>query len=479
MKLWLILLNWKGWVINLAVTMTISEPNEKQRQFLLDKHKHIGYGGARGGGKSWSVRTKAKLLCVRYKGIRVLIVRRTYPQLEENHIVPLQNEIPKRIAKYNGTDKKFKFSTKSIIKFMYCDNDSDLENFQGQEYDVIFIDEATQFSEHQLKVIAACCRGTNDFPKRIYYTCNPGGQGHAYIKRIFIDKKYQKGEKPEEYAFIQALVKDNVALMEKDPDYIAQLEALPEKLRKAWLEGSWDIFEGQFFEEFIDDEEHYEDRQWTHVIEPFDIPSDWNIVRSYDFGYAKPFSMAWWAIDYEGVLYRILELYGCTNEPNEGVKWTPEEQFRKAREIETTHPWLRGKKITGVADPSIWDGSRGQSVSETAAKHQIYFEKGDNNRIPGWMQIHYRMAFDENGYPMMYIFKNCKAFIRTMPLMTYSETVPEDLDTTLEDHVADDTRYLCMSRPIKPRKKTVAKPMEDDPLNMIADMRRKTIMRRG
>lgn len=453
--------------------LKIDKPNSKQELALKEKHKHVGYGGARGGGKSWFVRTKSKLLCIRYEGIRILIVRRTYPQLQENHIEPLRNEIPKTLAKYNQTEKKFFWKNGSTIKFMYCNNDKDLENFQGQEYDVIFIDEATQLSEHQIKVITATCRGVNRFPKRIYYTCNPGGQGHAYIKRIFISRDYMDGENPEEYAFIQALVQDNVALMATQPDYIKNLEALPPKLRKAWLEGSWDIFEGQFFEEFIDDKEHYEDRRWTHVIEPFEIPADWRIVRSYDFGYGKPFSMAWWAVDYDGVLYRILELYGCTSEPNEGVKWIPDEQFRKAREIEQSHPWLKGKKITGVADPSIWDGSRGDSVASTAAKYQLYFDKGVNDRIPGWMQVHYRLAFDENGYPMMYVFSNCKAFIRTIPTLMYSETNPEDLDTTLEDHVADETRYMCMSRPIKPRKRQVREEIKDDPLNMRLDYRKR------
>lgn len=455
------------------IKLKIYEPSEKQLLFLRDKHKHIGYGGARGGGKSWAVRTKAKLLCVRYPGIKVLIVRRTYPQLEENHISQLRLEIPRELARYNKTDRKFTFINGSTIKFMYCDNDADLENFQGQEYDVIFFDEATQLSEYQIKVIAATCRGVNQFPKRCYYTCNPGGQGHAYIKRIFIDKRYEEGEYPEEYSFIQALVKDNTALMKMEPEYVRKLENLPPKLRKAWLEGSWDIFQGQFFEEFVDDPEHYEDRQWTHVIEPFEIPAGWNIKRSYDFGYGKPFSMGWWAIDYEGVAYRILELYGWNGIPNEGLKWTPEQQFTRIREIEDTHPMLRGRKITGVADPSIWDGSRGQSVEETAAKHQIYFEKGVNDRIPGWMQVHYRLAFDRNGYPMMYVFKDCKAFIRTIPLMTYSEIHPEDLDTDLEDHVADEVRYFCMSRPIKPQVREVAQEIKDDPLNMVRDARRK------
>ena len=353
----------------------IERPNEKQKLFLSDKHKHIGYGGARGGGKSWAIRTKAMLLCANYAGIKILIVRRTYPELIENHVVPLRKKLV-GAAKYNTTEKKFTFMNGSTIKLQYCKQDADVDMLQGQEYDIIFLDEATQLSEYQIKAIAATCRGTNGFPKRIYYTMNPGGQGHGYIKRLFIDKEYEEGEYPEEYSFTQALVTDNHALMEKDPDYIRQLEALPPKIKEAWLYGSWDIYEGQFFEEFRNDPEHYEDRQWTHVIEPFDIPPDWKIYRSYDFGYSRPFSFGWWAVDYEGVAYRILELYGCTKTPNEGVKWTADEQFRKAREIETTHPWLKGKKIMGVADPAIWDASRGESIEETAMKYQLYFEKG-------------------------------------------------------------------------------------------------------
>lgn len=409
---------------------------------------------------------KALLLGLKHPGIKMLIVRRTYQELDRNHIQQLRSMlVPQGVATYNKTEKRFTFLTGSTIEFMYCQRDEDLDKLQGAEYDVIFIDEATQLSEHQLKVIGACCRGVNEFPKRVYYTCNPGGQGHGYIKRIFIDRRYEEGEDPEEYSFTQALVTDNKALMEADPDYIKMLEALPPKLREAWLNGSWDMFEGQFFEDFVDDPKHYGDREWTHVIEPFEIPAGWNIYRSYDFGYSKPFSCGWWAVDYENRLYRILELYGCTSIPNEGVKWTAAEQFRKIHEIETQHPLLKNRIIHGVADPAIWDASSGESVAETAAKAQVYFDKGDHKRIPGWMQVHYRFAFDANGVPMMYVFSNCKAFIRTMPLMMYSTTHPEDLDTELEDHVADEVRYMCMSRPISPVMPAERKELRDDPLN--------------
>ena len=286
------------------------------------------------------------------------------------------------------------------------------------------------------------------------------------IRDRFIDRRFHAGEDPADYEFIPARVTDNKALLKKQPDYLRQLEALPKKLRQAWLEGKWDIYEGQFFQEFTDDPAHYRDRKFTHVIEPFDIPREWRVYRSYDFGYAKPFSCAWWAVDFDGCIYRILELYGCTETPNEGVRWTPEKQFAKIREIEQTHPWLKGRHIDGVADPAIWDTSRGESIYETALAHRVYFTKGDNRRIPGWMQLHYRMAFDEEGYAQLYVFKGCRAFIRTIPELQFSDTDPEDLDTRQEDHVADESRYFCMSRPIRPVRKGEDLLPADDPLNM-------------
>ena len=445
-------------------SLVLGRPSEKQIRFLEAKTKHVGFGGARGGGKSWAIRDKAKRLCLRYGGIKILIVRRTFPELLNNHIIPLQSTIPSAVASYNKSEKLFRFLNGSIIKFGYCKCDGDLDQYQGAEYDVIFLDEATQLREEWIRKITACLRGANRFPKRIYYTCNPGGVSHGYFKRLFIDKKYENGEDPADYTFIQSLVTDNKALMAAQPDYKKQLEALPPKLRDAWLHGRWDIFEGQFFEEFretpdpalcekagITPEEALLERRFTHVIEPFDIPRGWNILRSYDFGYHKPFSLGYWAVDYDGVLYRILEVYGCTSVPDEGVKWTPDEQFRYFAEIERQHPLLKGRKIVdSVADPAIWDCSRGESIADTAYRYGIYFTPGDNRRVPGWMQVHYRLGFDENGYPRMYFFKNCRAAIRTLPLMCYSETKPEDLDTTKEDHCPDEIRYMCMSRPIKP-----------------------------
>lgn len=245
------------------------------------------------------------------------------------------------------------------------------------------------------------------------------------------------------------------------------------------LLGDWSSVEGAFFEEFVNDPEHYEDRQWTHVIAPFEPPRHWKIYRSFDFGYNRPFSTGYWAVDEEGVAYRILEWYGCTDTPNEGLRMPPEAIFEEMARFEREHPWLKGKHIIGIADPSIWDASRGKSVEESAREKGIHFTPGDNHRIAGWMQVHYRLAFDEYGYPMMYVFENCKAFIRTIPALQYDDHKVEDLDTEGEDHCADEVRYFAMARPIKARTPAKRDEYYKNPLNMYLDINKSDLAKRS
>jgi hypothetical protein len=447
-------------------------PNPKQIEFFKAQKRHIGYGGARGGGKSWAGRRKAVMLCMNYDNLQGVLIRRTMPELRNNHIIPLRQELY-GYAKYNQDERSFLFPNGSRLMLGYCDNEGDLLQYQGQEFDFIIYEEATHFTEEWITFINSALRTTRkDFKPRVYYTTNPGGVGHEYIKRIFIDRQYKEGENPDDYVFIQASVYDNKVLMEANPEYIDMLKALPEHKRRAHLDGCWDVYEGQVFEEFRNDSDHYEDRCYTHVIPPFTPPKEWPIWRSFDFGYSKPFSCAWWAVDYDGRLYRILELYGCVkNEPDVGVKWSPDEIFKEIARVENEHEWLKGKHINGVADPAIWDKSHGISIAETAEKYGVYFDKGDHKRIAGWMQVHYRMQFDENGIPMMYVFSNCKGFIRTIPALLYDDHKPEDIDTKQEDHIADETRYMCMANPMKPiqvedRTPAVYNPLDSDDIEV-------------
>ena len=295
--------------------------------------------------------------------------------------------------------------------------------------------------------------------RQVTLTFNPWS-ANTWIKKRFFDPPNDADK-----LAITTTYRCNEWLSDEDKLYFQDMaERNPNRFRVAG-DGEWGIEGGAVFEEWTDDPEHYRDRQWTHVIEPFEVPESWKIYRGFDFGYAKPFSCGWWACDHDNRLYRILELYGCTDEPNTGVRWPPDQIFREIKRVEDQHRWLKGRRIYGVADPSIWDASRGESVAEMAERQGVYFDPGDNARISGWMQMHYRLAFDANGIPMMYVFNTCKGFLRTVPMLTYDETKVEDVDTDLEDHIADETRYVCMARPYNPPAPEPTKPKPYNPLD--------------
>ena len=219
------------------------KPNERQKLFFASRARYTAYGGARGGGKSWALRRKLVGLCLRYAGIHCLLVRRSLGDLKANHVRPILEEYGDAVCWHEG-EKLFRFPNGSVIALGFCACDRDALRYQGQEYDVIAIDEATQLSEYQFSIFKACLRGTGAYPRRMYLTCNPGGVGHAWVKRLFIDRDYRPGERPEDYGFIPARVYDNTVLLEADPDYVTALQSLPPRLRDAWLDGRWDVFEG-------------------------------------------------------------------------------------------------------------------------------------------------------------------------------------------------------------------------------------------
>ena len=302
--------------------------------------------------------------------------------------------------------------------------------------------------------------------KQITLTFNPWSESH-WMKARFFD-----ADPDPDILAMTTNYMCNEWLDEADLKVFETMkEQNPTRYKVAGL-GDWGIDGGQVFEEWIDDPNHYKDRYWTHVIDPFEIPKYWKVWRSFDFGYSKPFSVGWYTADPDGVIYRIRELYGCTGTPNEGVKWNPDKIGEEIHRIETEDPLLKGRRIMGIADPSIFDESRGESVAAMMERRYVWFDPGDNHRIPGKMQCHYRLAFDENGVPQFYVFRTCKHFIRTIPLLKYDEKDVEDIDTDLEDHIYDEWRYMMMERPITPRQTVVLnKDTRDDPLNLYEDQK--------
>lgn len=458
-----------------ALQAAFGEPTEKQQKFYTSNTRYVGYGGARGGGKSHGVRGKATFLAWEFPGIKILIVRQTIPDLRRNYVRPLlalYALLPSMLQpRYNSDEKVFTFPNGSTIELGYCDSDADLSHYVGNEWDVIFIDEATQVSEYQYGGLNSCVRGVNRFPKRTYVTCNPGGQGHGNIKRLFIDKEYKRGERASDYTFIQAYVWDNLPLLMADggfvtalkdelkkrktktvteeivkecmyfSDYVRTLDNLSEQQREAWLFGRWDIFAGQFFTNFD---------PGVHVVEPKPILSHWHKSIALDYG-MDCFAVLWFAVDEKGKVYcyRNKEWKDLTIPAAADVL---KQEFAAHREeIIYQH----------IAPPDMWNRRQdtGISMAETFARNGIPLIKAGNDRVHGWAQvnkyINYKRKPESTEFivsPQMVFFDTCEKLVRYIPLLQSNPKKLGDimLEPHEQTHSPDALRYWCSRRQMTP-----------------------------
>ena len=434
-------------------------PNPRQKEFFLARARHIAYGGARGGGKSWAMRRKLVLLALNHPGLNILLLRRTLPELRENHILPLQRELY-GFAPYNTSERVFNFPNGARIKLGYCDTASDVYQYQGQEYAVIGMEEATHFTEDQQRFLTTCNRtSTPGFAPRMYYTCNPGNVGHAWVKRLFIDREYVNDERAEDYAFIPARIWDNKALLAADPGYVRMLMTLPEDMRRAHLEGDWDVHAGQYFREFSRE---------RHVIPPRELPAWYRRFRSMDWGYNDPCCVLWHAVDPEGRVITYRELY---------VR-----QLRAEEVARLVCELSRGENVAyTVASPDIWQnrgqtlrtrgGFEGETIAEIFTKSGMPVSPADNARVAGWNRVRDYLADSPDGRPRWSCFSDCVNLIRQLPALQFDQHDREDAADG-DDHAPEALRYGLMSRPNAAAQRTLRKPNAFDPLDLNAKPRR-------
>lgn len=436
----------------------IFSPNPgPQTEFLAANEREVLYGGSAGGGKSYGLLADP----MRYFGntnFNGIILRRTNDELREL-IWKSQEIYPKAYpgAKWQEKKSQWVFPSGARLWMTYLERDEDVLRYQGQAFSYIAFDELTQHATpFAWNYMRSRLRTTDStLPLFMRATTNPGGPGHAWVKKMFIDpapagKRFaatdlETGQPmvfPETHAkagqplfyrrFIPASLKDNPYLM-ADGQYEANLLALPEMQRRQLLEGDWAVADGAAFPEF---------KQSTHVVEPFEIPAEWRRFRSCDYGYSSYSAVHWFAIDpsYE-TLYVYRELYVS--------KHTGKDLGRAILDAE------RGESIQyGVLDSSCWHnrGQIGPSIAEEMIAMGCRWRPSDRTagaRVAGKNQLHQRLKIDEvTGLPGLIFFNTCRQIIADLPVIPSDPKGSDDIDPRYaSDHAYDSVRYGVMSRP--------------------------------
>ena len=416
-------------VFDNSVTAEMGSPNsDPQWRFFLSTAKYTCYGGARGGGKSWAVIRKAAMGAYNYKEIKILVVRREYEQMENPIIQPMLKILAPGTYQYNKTDHLLTFSNGSIIKF---GNMPDYEaatagKYQGQSWDWLFIDEATQFTEQEFRGLAAIVRGDkgDKIPKRVYLTCNPGGVGHFWVKRLFVDRQFRDKENPDDYVFIPATVDDNVDI---NQDYKDQLDLLPEDIRRAHRYGDWNALSGVYFGEFTDG---------VHSCKPFPIPAHWQRYRAFDYG-LDMFFCIWVAVDENGRCY----VYREYSQKDMVVSKAAAKQLELTRPDENIY--------FSIAPPDMWSRSNdsGKTRAATFAENGVGLVKADNNRIQGWSALKELFKLKPDGLPGLRIFDTCGTLIECVKCLQHDKKNPDDVSKEPHGitHGPDALRYFAQT----------------------------------
>ena len=421
------------------------QPKQITFKNTIERTPVIFFGGAKGGGKSAGLRRIMLIRRVQYNASSGAIFRRTYPELEGNHIRPLFAEYPQLREYWNEAKKLLTLPNQSTLQFCHAENEKDIDLYQGREFHDLAIDEAGQWSEAMFWKLRGSNRSSiKGVPSRTILTGNPGGPGHKWLKRLFVERRFKGKERPGDYAFIQALVHDNPALIDNDPNYINRLECEPnEALRKAYLHGSWDIFAGQYFSEI--------DRE-KHLVKPFEIPVHWNRFGSYDYGFNHPAAFGWFAVDEDGQVFQYREFVKAGLRVDqfaaEILKYADTKELMYIRA--GWDCWAKKAVLQTGTSPTI---------AEEFQRQGLFISKANIDRVQGASQLRNYLAWRDlpegRSGPRVKIFETCPI---TFDALTRMEHDPDHLEDVLKvdaaegdpmtgDDAYDMFRYALMSRP--------------------------------
>jgi len=443
--------------------------NPKQVDFFRATTKYTLFGGAKGGGKSHVTDRLAIYDAITYPGISMLMLRATFEDVRKNHIEPILKILPPTVHSYNGSTHQLTFWNGSTLQFGNWSGMESERKYQGQSYDIIFIDEASQFTERMFRHLCGCLRGNvgKGFPKRIYLTANPGGVGHQFLKRLFFDRRFhvdlenpELTEKPEDYGFIFAKAEDNVAMLKENPDYLADIAKMSESAAMRY--GDWNIASGLFFSAFKLD---------VHTFKPFKVPTHWKLYRSFDYG-LDMLACFWWAIDTDGRAWCIRSLE------------KPDLNVQEAAGAILEHTLPNEDISVTFAPPDMFSRQRdtGRTIAETMMSCGVEIVKADNNRVQGHLlmrsmlepiPLHDEFVIKKFGskdkapkeLPALMFFDNVGGVLEDIQAIQTDEANPNDCAKQPHDltHTIDGVRYFCVSRSMPGE---VVKPKEEryDPL---------------
>lgn len=427
----------------------------KQAMFTQQKKAaEVLYGGAAGGGKSYGQLIDALLYALEYPGIKQILFRNSFPELNRTLILNSLSLYNKDLAVYNATNRQWRFYNGSTIDFGYLEKDAQVMIYQGAEYDVIRFDELTHFSQFQYDYMKSRLRGVNDFPKQMKSTSNPGNRGHYWVKGKFIT-----GKKPIKIyeteltstIFIPAKVQENTYLMAADPDYVKRLKQLGEKEKKALLDGDWDIFEGQSFSSFSHD---------IHVIEPFEIPSHWYRWIAVDNGYTDPFAWYFMAVDEFGTVYVYREFTRDYDDPKLTYTRQAERVVELCERVDKETMEIEKERIEYIVAGhdafAVSPTTRTSSTPQGKSLIDYYEEAGlsgfirpiTDRKLKKAVLVEYLEPFEDVEGALtskLKIFSNCHKLIETIPLQVDDEKDPEKVAETSIDHWVDALCYGLLS----------------------------------